>query len=119
MKPKPIKIVRVDAGYHVFVNNVPVVKNGKGVTFDKRQAGLKTPAGYQAPATLEPFLIEKANTAAALAHQILSVRSRRSQRLRRKLHRARRHRWKPLSVVGQSHTLGGSPCQSSIQSGTK
>jgi hypothetical protein len=70
MRAKPVKIVKVTDGYHVFVHDVPVVRSGKGVTFDKQRAGLKVPPGYVAPASTEPMLVEKAGDAASLAHQV-------------------------------------------------
>lgn len=73
MKPKPIKLVKVKDGYNLFVRDVPIVKDGKGVTLDRQKAGLSTSGfknGYKAPANTEPILIETASNAAMLAHQI-------------------------------------------------
>ena len=67
---KPIKIVRVSGGFNMFVNNVPVVMDGKGVTVDRQKVGLKVKRGYKPPASEEPALIPKASDAAGLAHQI-------------------------------------------------
>jgi len=70
---KPIKIVKVKDGYNIFVRDVPVVKDGKGVGLDRQKAGLSTsgfPNGYKAPAETEPILIKTASNAASLAHQI-------------------------------------------------
>jgi hypothetical protein len=41
---KPIKIVKVQGGYHVLVNDVPCVRgdSGTGATIDRIRAGLPT-----------------------------------------------------------------------------
>jgi hypothetical protein len=72
---KPIKIVKVAGGYHVFLHDVPFVQgdSGKGVTVDRAKAGLSTTGfknGWKPPVSTEPLLIKKASDAASLAHQI-------------------------------------------------
>jgi hypothetical protein len=74
MRLKPIKIVKVPGGYHVFVNDVPLVKGeGKGCTLDRVKAGLSTSGfkeGYKPPTETEPFLIKKASDAVGISHQV-------------------------------------------------
>jgi hypothetical protein len=70
MRGKPIQIVRVTHGYNMFVNDVPVVSEGKGVSLDRAKAGLKTSQRYKPPTDDRPKLISKASDVASLAHQI-------------------------------------------------
>jgi hypothetical protein len=67
---KPIKIVKVSGGYHVFVRDAPLVQgnNGKGVTHDLAKAGVAS--NVNPPLSTEPLLIKKAGDAAGLAHQV-------------------------------------------------
>lgn len=70
---RPIKIVKVKGGYHLFVNNVPIVKDhvGKGITFNLILAGLPPKkSGYVPPINTEPFLIKKMDEVKHLAHHI-------------------------------------------------
>lgn len=68
---KPIKIVRVTHGYNVFVKDVPVVPEGRWVSFDKRRAGLRVPDHYVPPTKgKRPILIRKKDDAIRVVHQI-------------------------------------------------
>jgi hypothetical protein len=69
---KPIRIAKVQGGYNLFVNDIPVVADGKNVNLDRAKVGLKVPADYanRAPKNTEPKLIAKASDAASIAHQI-------------------------------------------------
>ena len=70
---KTIEIIKMDKGYHVFVNGVPVVKDGETLTFDRRKAG-HDPRGlqkkYQPPTSTIPHVFAKAGDAAHIAHTI-------------------------------------------------
>jgi hypothetical protein len=67
---RPIKIVRVTHGYNMFVNDVPVIPDGKnGVTIDRAKAGLghnKTPI----PDGIRPRLFKKKEDVKSIAHQV-------------------------------------------------
>ena len=72
---KPLKISKVAGGYHVFLNDVPLVQadSGKGVTLDRARAGLSTTGfkgGWKPPVNTEPLLIKKKEDAIGLAHQV-------------------------------------------------
>lgn len=72
MRGKPIKIEKVKGGYHIFVNDVPIVQadDGKNQDIDRVKANLKHGKNYKAPKSTAPFLITKASLAMSMAHQI-------------------------------------------------
>jgi len=70
---KPIEIIKVERGYQVFVNGVPVVYDSETLTFDRRKAGLD-PRGvqkaYRPPTSTTPHVFAKAGDATHIAHTI-------------------------------------------------
>ena len=69
-RQKPIEIVKVKNGYHVFVNDVPVVRDGTKVSIDRIRAGLKVGEKYEPPSETTPALFKKAGDAAHVAHLV-------------------------------------------------
>ena len=70
MSSRPIKLVRASGGYNLFVNDVPVVKSGTGITFDRLKAGVKTDLKQNIPENAKPFVFSTKEIAMRAAHQI-------------------------------------------------
>ena len=67
---KPIKIVKVNKGYHVLVNGVPLVKDGDKISVDRERAGLGTASGYRPPVATEPHLFPRPKDAISMAFTV-------------------------------------------------
>lgn len=71
MRNKPITMVKVTHGYNLFVNNTPVVKHGKGITFHREKGGLPPSKDDSSiPEGKRPHLFRKKDDAFFIAHQI-------------------------------------------------
>lgn len=65
---KPITITKVSNGYLVHVLGVPVIRDERGIRFDRNKAGLKVSKDYDVPTVTEPHVFPKAEQAARAAH---------------------------------------------------
>lgn len=68
MSLKPIKIIKIKGGYHVFVNGTPIVEEGGKASVDRIAAGFKVSKSYKPPKNTQPFVFTKAGEAAHMAH---------------------------------------------------
>jgi hypothetical protein len=70
---KPLKIVKVETGYQLYVNNIPMVSTSKGVDFNRIAAGLTVKGfkkGYAPPKETSPATFPTAESVATMAHTI-------------------------------------------------